>query len=189
MGNPERGYAAGRRDGYHTADTAGEIRASSPGIHGADPTREIVSSSRWARRCVCPWRFRLSHRAGKAGPFRIANGLSLPVYHARHDRAVVRFGDRNRRRKRQKGSNIAISLPEGNAYRAAELFTNDSCFDLTRRVSDNWAQMTMSERRLRSLCRSFNAGAPRAMWVRALARIQLPDKPNHKIRTPSLSFK
>jgi len=80
-------------------------------------------------------------------------------------------------------------LRDGTAYRAAELFTNDACMDLTRRVSDNWgdydhvgASAKYSLPLIRDDCASGHV-------VRALARVQLPDKPNHKIRYAAVEFK
>src|SRR4029077_11220687 len=72
--------------------------------------------------------------AGKAGDFRIADGLSLPVYQGGETVQPLTLGTGNGDGHANAGERIAILLPEGNAFRAAELFTNDACVDLTRRV-------------------------------------------------------
>jgi S-formylglutathione hydrolase FrmB len=126
--------------------------------------------------------------AGKTGDFRIADGLSLPVYQRGETVQPLTLGTGNGDGRANAGERIAILLPEGNAYRAAELFTNDACVDLTGRASDGWgdydhvgASAKISLPLIRGSCTSGHL-------VRALARVQLPDKPNHKIRYAVIEF-
>jgi hypothetical protein len=89
------------------------------------------------------------------------------------------------------GERIAILLPDGNAYRAAELFTNDACVDLTQRTSDSWSRydyVGASAKVSLPLIQTRGTCAPGHL-VRAMARIQLPDKPNHKVRYAAIEFR
>ena len=86
------------------------------------------------------------------------------------------------------GERIAVLLPDGSGFRAAELFSNDGCLDLSTRISDVWggydsvgASVKYSLALIRPDC---GPGRP----IRALARIQLPDKPNHKVRYAAVEF-
>ena len=86
------------------------------------------------------------------------------------------------------GERIAILLPDGSGYRAAELFTNDPCIDLTDRQSDSWGAYDHVGASAKISLPLIQAGCTPGHRVRALARIQLPDKPNHKIRYAVVEF-
>ena len=153
-----------------------------------DPTREIVKFFAVGKEMRLPLEIPTFPPAGKAGAFRIANGLSLPVYHAGTTVQSSGLGTGNGDGNANTGEQIAILLPEGSAYRAAELFTNDSCVDLTRRVSDNWAEYDHVGASAKISLPLIQGGCAAGHVVRALARIQLPDKPNHKIRYSMVEF-
>jgi hypothetical protein len=153
-----------------------------------DPTREVVKLFAVADKVRLPLEIPTFPPAGKIGDFRIADGLSTPVYQRGDTVQPLILGTGNADGQANPGERIAILLPDGNAYRAAELFTNDACLDLTQRKSDNWggydhvgASAKISVPLIQSDC------APGHL-VRALARIQLPDKPNHKVRYAVVEF-
>jgi hypothetical protein len=120
--------------------------------------------------------------------FRIADGSSLPIYQGGVTVKEMKLGTGNGDGEANRREKIAVLLPDGNAYRAAELFTNDPCLDLTDRLSDSWASYDhvgasakISLAQIRDTCQSGHV-------VRALARIQLPNKPNHKVRYAAVQF-
>jgi hypothetical protein len=126
--------------------------------------------------------------AAKAGAFRIADGLSLPVYQRGDAVQPLTLGTGNGDGKANPGERIAILLPEGDAYRAAELFTNDACLDLTGRASDNWGGYDHVGASAKISLPLIQASCAPGHVVRALARIQLPNKPNHRIRYAVVEF-
>ncbi len=126
--------------------------------------------------------------AAKAADFRIADGLSLPVYQHGVTVQPVTLGTGNGDGQANAGERIAILLPDGSAYRAAELFSNDTCVDLTRRTSDNWGEYDHVGASAKVSLPLIESGCAPGHVVRALARIQLPDKPNHKIRYAVVEF-
>jgi hypothetical protein len=126
--------------------------------------------------------------AAKAADFRIADGLSLPVYQQGETVRPLTLGTGNGDGQANAGERIAILLPEGDAYRAAELFTNDACLDLTGRAADSWAGYDHVGASAKISLPLIERGCTPGHLVRALARIQLPDKPNHKIRYAVVEF-
>lgn len=100
----------------------------------------------------------------------------------------LKLGTGNGDGKANRGEKIAILLRDADAYRAAELFSNDSCLDLTDRLSDDWSQYDhvgasakITQALIRTTCTPGHV-------VRVLARVQLPNKPNHKIRYVAIRF-
>jgi hypothetical protein len=155
----------------------------------SDPTREIVKLLADVGGLKLPAEIPTFPPAEDASDFRIADGVSLPVYQHAVQQQTLTLGTGNGDGQANAGERIAILLPDGDAYRAAELFTNDSCVDLTERVSNGWAQYDhvgasakYSLPLIRSTC------APGHV-IRMLARVQLPDRPNDKIRYSVITFK
>jgi hypothetical protein len=126
--------------------------------------------------------------APKASDFRIADGLSLPVYQQGETVQQLTLGTGNGDGHANAGERIAILLPEDNAYRAAELFTNDTCVDLTQHASDGWAGYDHVGASAKISLALLQGKCTLGHLVRALARVQLPDKPNHKIRYSVVEF-
>jgi hypothetical protein len=153
-----------------------------------DPTREILKLFAVGEGLRMPLEIPTFPPAEKAVDFRIADGLSLPVYQRGDTVKPLALGTGNGDRQANAGERIAVLLPDGNAYRAAELFTNDACVDLSERASDSWGgydHVGASAKISLPLISSYCASGHR---VRALARVQLPDKPNHRIRYAVVEF-
>ena len=153
-----------------------------------DPTREMIKLFAVAADVRLPLEIPTFPPAGKVDDFRIADGLALPIYQGGETVQQLTLGTGNGDGRANAGERIAILLPDGNAFRAAELFTNDACVDLTKRSSDGWggydhvgASAKISLPLIQSRC------APGHL-IRALARIQLPNKPNHTIRYAVVEF-
>ena len=153
-----------------------------------DPTREIVKLFAVFDGERLTLEIPTFPPAEKAADFRIADGLSLPVYQQGVTVRTLTLGTGNGDGQADRGERIAILLPDGNAYRAAELFTNDSCVDLTHRLSDSWGHYDSVGASAKISLPLIQPGCAPGHVVRALARIQLPDKPNHRIRYAVVEF-
>ncbi|HMC62736.1 MAG TPA: hypothetical protein VKJ01_26315, partial [Candidatus Solibacter sp.] len=157
-----------------------------------DPTREIVKlfavGETASEKVRLPLEIPTFPAAAQAGDFRIADGLSLPVYQRGETVEPLTLGTGNGDGRANPGERIAILLPEGDGYRAAELFTNDACIDLTQRESDGWGSYDHVGASAKISLQLIRGNCAPGHWVRALARTQLPDKPNHQIRYTVVEF-
>ena len=72
--------------------------------------------------------------------FQIADQRTFKVFRHAVKTETMTLGQGNSDGKVNRGEQIAILFPDGNAYRAAELIADDDCIDLTTRISDNWAE-------------------------------------------------
>jgi hypothetical protein len=86
------------------------------------------------------------------------------------------------------GETLAILLPDGDAWRAAELFTNDSCVNLAERVSDEWSDYDHVGASAKYSLPVIQHGCPPGHIVRMLARVQLPHAPDHRIEYFTVEF-
>jgi hypothetical protein len=153
-----------------------------------DPTREVVKLFAVGEKSRLPLEVPTFPPSRMVADFRIADGLSLPVYQGGDTVRPVNFGTGNADGQANLGERIAILLPDGNAYRAAELFTNDACVNLTQRASDNWGGYDYVGASAKISLPLIQGSCAPGHTVRALARIQLPDKPNHKVRYGVVQF-
>ena len=126
--------------------------------------------------------------AQPASEFLIADGKAVTVYQRATEKNITTMGDGNGDGKANAGERIAIAFPDGDAMRLAELFTNDRCVDNSTRVSDVWgaydhvgASVKYSLPLLRATCTPGHI-------VQFMARLQLPDKPDHKVRYAVVQF-
>jgi hypothetical protein len=127
--------------------------------------------------------------AENASDFRIADGISLLVYQHAVQKQILTLGIGNGDGQANAGERIAILLPDGDAYRAAELFTNDPCVDLTKRVSDAWGEYDHVGASVKYSLPLIRSSCAPGHVIRMLARVQLPDRPNDKIRYTVITFK
>lgn len=120
--------------------------------------------------------------------FQIADGRSLTVYQHATEKAPLSLGEGNGDGFAAPGESFAILLPDGDGYRAAELFTSDPCVDNTVRVSDSWTSYDQSGASVKySLPRILPACQP-GTPIHMLARVVLPNAPNHQVRYFSVEF-
>jgi len=158
-----------------------------------DATREIVKfdavQAGAGKAARLPLEIPVFPPAESTRDFRIADGLPLPVYRHAESVQTLKLGSGNGDGQAEAGERIAVLLPDGDAYRAAELFTNDACVDLTARVSDDWAGYDHVGASVKISLPLIRASCPAGHIIHALARIQLPNKPNHKIRYAAIEFK
>jgi hypothetical protein len=120
--------------------------------------------------------------APAASDFQIADGRAMTVYQRAVEKEMMVAGDGNGDGRANAGERIAIAFPDGDAMRLAELFTNDRCVDNATRISDPWGAYDHVGASVKYSLPLIRPACPPGHTVRFLARLQLPDKPNHKVR-------
>ncbi len=120
--------------------------------------------------------------------FQIADGRSFKVYQHGMTVAEVPFGQGNRDGHAAPGESFAILLPEGDALRAAELFTNDVCVDNTPRGDDSWNDYDHSGASIRYSLPTIRPECNPGHVIHMLARIWVPNAPNHRAQYAALEF-
>ncbi|MDZ4799938.1 MAG: hypothetical protein SGI92_17410, partial [Bryobacteraceae bacterium] len=84
--------------------------------------------------------------------------------------------------KAQAGETIVIAVPDGEAFRAAELFSSDSCVDLTTRLSDTWRDYDYVGATGKTSLAHIRKDCPTGHEIPLFVRYQLPDKPDHILK-------
>lgn len=116
-------------------------------------------------------------QAETAKVFQIADGTSPAVYRHATVEVVTTLGEGNRDRHAAPGESFAILIPDGEALRAAELFTNDPCVDNTMRAFDSWSDYDRSGASVRYSLPVIRKDCLPGHIVHMLARIVIPSKP------------
>ena len=153
-----------------------------------DPQREIVKFYAVAGTSRLPLEIPTFPNAPAAKDFRIADGREFTVYQGGIKRVPLTLGKGNGDGHANFGETLAILLPDGDAWRAAELFTNDSCVDLAERVSDEWSDYDHVGASAKYSLPVIQAGCPAGHIIRMLARVQLPHAPDHRIEYFTIEF-
>ena len=104
----------------------------------------------------------------------------LLFQHAVQHESVI-LGEGNGDGVADAGEQVAVLFADGPAFRAAELFSNDDCVDLTTRVSDNWADYDHVGASAKYTLARISKGCA-GHTVKLLARVIVPNKPNHQLR-------
>jgi hypothetical protein len=126
--------------------------------------------------------------ATPAADFQIADGRALTVYQHAVETKIELVGDGNGDGRANPGERIGIALPDGEGVRLAELFTNDRCVDNATRVSDMWSAYDHVGASVKYSLPLIRASCPPGHIVQFLARVQLPDKPNHRVKYAVVQF-
>jgi len=147
-----------------------------------DEAREIVKLFAVNRETRLPLEVALFPPAAGAPNFQIADGRAFSVFQHAVERADLILGQGNGDGRANPGETFAILLPDGDGYRAAELFTNDSCVDNSTRVSDSWSSYDHVGASAKYSLASIKPWCPPGRVVRMLSRVMLPNKPNHRVR-------
>src|SRR5205085_2669257 len=104
-----------------------------------DSTREIVKLFAVIGNAHLPIEIPTFPDARPATNFRLADGKSFNIFQEGTKRLPLTIGKGNGDGQANSGEMLAVLLPDGDAWRAAELFTNDWCVDLSERASDVWS--------------------------------------------------
>jgi hypothetical protein len=172
------------------------LPAMAPGQSGEAPLaflvqdqgREIVKLSAVAGDEKLPLEVPLFPPAQEAYDFKIGDGKAFTVYQQAMRKSSLVAGDGNGDGRANPGERVAILLPDGDVFRLAELYTNDDCVDNTTRLSDNWSSYDHVGASAKYSLPVIKPWCPAGHVVRFMARVQLPDKPNHKIRYAVVQF-
>ncbi|HEV2447062.1 MAG TPA: alpha/beta hydrolase-fold protein [Candidatus Sulfopaludibacter sp.] len=113
--------------------------------------------------------------------YRIADGKTVSVWQHGVERAEVELGEGNGDGYAAPGETFALLLPDGDGWRATELFGGDACLDLAVRASDSWVDYdhtgASAKYTLATIRNECQPGKP----VRMLARMVHPNAPNHSV--------
>ncbi|MEO7142394.1 MAG: hypothetical protein ABI165_02720 [Bryobacteraceae bacterium] len=148
----------------------------------SDETREIVQLFARSGAIKLPLEIAAFPPASAATDFQIADGRALPVFQHAVKIQTLKLGEGNGDGRVNRGERIVVLLPDGDAFRAAELFTNDACADLRDRVSDVWSDYDHVGASAKYTVARISTGCAAGHAIRMLARELLPNKPNHRVR-------
>jgi enterochelin esterase-like enzyme len=151
-------------------------------INVFDESREVVRMFAVAGGQKLPLDIALFPPAPQTKDFRIADSNTFKVYQHATELQEQSLGTGNGDGKANPGETIAILLPDGEGYRAAELFTNDACVDNSARESDYWGAYDHVGASAKYSLPVIRADCAPGHVVRMLARVQLPNKPKHTLR-------
>jgi hypothetical protein len=111
----------------------------------------------------------------------IADGKTVPTFVRAVENEDLVFGEGNGDGRADRTETFAVLLPDGDRFRPAELITADGCLDLTGRVSDPWREWDHVGGTAKYTLARFREQCQSGRVVRALARVQVPDKkPHHR---------
>ena len=120
--------------------------------------------------------------------FQIADGRRLTVYQHAVQKAPAALGDGNGDGYAAPGESFAVLFPDGDGYRAAEVFTNSACVDTSVRASDSWADYDHTGASVKYTLAAIRADCPPGTVVRMLARVVLPNAPDHAVKYWAVEF-
>jgi hypothetical protein len=121
--------------------------------------------------------------------FRIADGSNQPVFYKAVYKAPAALGNGDADGKASPGERIAILLPEDEAWRGTELFTNDSCIQRSTRLSDDWSSYDHVGASAKTQLVWIREDCAPGHTVRMMARAILPNKPLHVVRYAVIEFR
>jgi poly(3-hydroxybutyrate) depolymerase len=153
-----------------------------------DPKREVVKLYAVMGSLRLPLEIPTFPDAPPATDFRIADGRESTVFQQGVKRVTLTLGKGNGDGSANPGETLAILLPDGDAWRAAELFTQDGCVDLTKRVSDAWSGYDHAGASAKYSLPVIEPGCTPGHLVRMLARVQLPHEPDHRVAYYTVAF-
>ena len=153
-----------------------------------DPAREIVKFFAMAGDARMPLEIPTFPEAVPARDFKIADGREFSVYQEGIKRVPLTLGSGNGDGLAEPGEKVAILLPDGDGWRAAELFTNDWCVVLSGRASDDWSSYDHVGASAKYSLPVIKPGCRPGHVVRMLARVQLPHVPDHRVEYRTIEF-
>jgi hypothetical protein len=153
-----------------------------------DPSRAVVKIVAAAGADRLAFDVPLFPAAEPATDFQIADGRSVNAWQHATRRDDVVLGEGNGDGHAAPGESFAVLLPDGDSLRAAELITNDGCVDNAVRASDAWSDYDHTGASVRYSLPTIRASCEPGHRIHVLARIVIPDAPNHHYRYASLEI-
>lgn len=120
--------------------------------------------------------------------FKIADEKSYKIYQQAIQIQDAILGKGNGNGQANAGETVAILMPDGQGYRAVELFTNDSCIDTSARESDPWGAYDHVGASAKYTLATIRRDCPAGHVARMVGRWQLPDKPNHILKLAEIDL-
>lgn len=121
-------------------------------------------------------------RAPLTTDFQIADHRAFQIFQHAIEKQTLTLGEGNGDGRANPGEQIAILFPDGDAYRAAELISQDPCVDLTTRISDNWATYDHVGASAKYTLAKISKSCPTNHVIKLHASVLFPNKPNHQLR-------
>ena len=118
----------------------------------------------------------------KPAEYELADGRGATVFQHAIEKRQMKLGEGNGDGHANPGERVAVLLSDSGAFRAAELFTNDACVDDTLRVSDVWGSYDHVGASVKYSLPLIRRDCPAGHVIHMLARVQLPNKPDHELR-------
>jgi enterochelin esterase-like enzyme len=147
-----------------------------------DETREIVRIFAVAGAQKLPLDIQVFPAAPVSRDFKIADAKMYNVYRHATELQDVALGRGDGNGQANAGETVAILLPDGAGYRAAELFTSDACLDNSGREGDPWGTYDHVGASSKYSLPAIRRDCPAGHVARLLARELLPNKPNHTLK-------
>ena len=126
--------------------------------------------------------------AAAAQSYQVADGRTLSVWQHGVQHSEITLGEGDGNGYASAGESFAVLIPDGPALRAAELFSSDPCLDLTVRASDSWVDYDHTGASAKYTLAAIRKECVQGRTVRMLARVLMPDAPNHKLRYYRIEF-
>lgn len=167
---------------------AGKSVETNVGFSVGDPAREIVKLFAAVGRERLPLEIPTFPDAKSAKDFRIADGRQFTVFQEGVKHVPLNLGQGNGDGDANAGEKLAVLVPDDDAWRAAELFTNDECVDLRERVSDVWSDYDHVGASAKYSLALIAPGCPAGHVVRLLGRVQRPHAPDHRVEYFTVEF-
>jgi hypothetical protein len=182
--------------GVKFVTTGGRLLALAPGESATLPVTFTANATRRAVVkivAVCggmrvPVEVPLFPPAEPTRQFQIADGRTLTVYRHATEKFSAHFGEGNGDGHAALGETFAVLLPDGAAWRAAELFTNDACVESVTRGSDSWEEYDHAGASAKYSLPSIRPDCAPGHMVHMLARILVPDGAGAQARYRTLEF-
>ena len=126
--------------------------------------------------------------AKPATEFQIVDGRSVALYRHATNKETESLGDGNGDGHAAPGETFAILLPDGDSFRAAELFSGDACVDTSLRASDSWSDYDHTGASVKFSLASITKDCVPGTIVHVLAKVIVPHAPNHEVRYAAIEF-
>jgi hypothetical protein len=165
--------------GVELTSASGRLFAMAPGESAVLPVTFTAAEPSRAVRIVAvegvnrmPLDVPVFPPAEPASLFQIADGTTVEAWRHGNQHQEVTLGEGNHDNHAAPGESFALLFPDGEYLRAGELFTSDSCVDLTVRASDSVGEHASVKYSLPSIRQNCEPGHV----VHMLARVAVPGR-------------
>jgi pimeloyl-ACP methyl ester carboxylesterase len=147
-----------------------------------DPAREIVKLDVKIEDSRIPIEVPLYRDVPELSNFTVVDGGERTLWERAVKQVTKRLGTGNRDGVANPGETIAIGVPDQEAMRAVELFSNDDCVDLSLRRSDPWGSYDNVGATAKISMPLISASCPEGHEIPFFVRYQIPNKPDHILK-------